>query len=122
LFVVDEVDVAPLGTAMNPISSRYLPNRATVSGARLDIESGTAIGRAPVTALICRAPNEPAILSKTASGFAPAIAFRNSAALIRGAAAGRAPVFDPACAIFSISSIGVMPQTGSFANCHPYAS
>ncbi len=42
---------------------------------------------------------------------------------MRGAApAGDAPAGRTTCAIFSISSIGVIPATGSFANCQAYAS
>src|ERR1051326_455416 len=115
-----DADVAPLGTATKPIASRYLPKRSIVSGAKLDIDSGTAMGCAPLSALICFAPNDVAILSNTASGFAVAIAVRNSDALMRGVAAGTADALaDPARAILSISSIGVMPQIGSLANCHP---
>ena len=42
---------------------------------------------------------------------------------MRGVAAATAgPALLPTCAIFSISSIGVIPATGSLANCHEYAS
>src|SRR5438270_8334821 len=40
--------VLPLGTATKPIASRYFENRASVSGAKLDIDRGTAIGLTPV--------------------------------------------------------------------------
>src|SRR3954452_13697589 len=39
-----EPDVEPIGTAMKPMASRYLPKRGIVSGAKLPRERGTAIG------------------------------------------------------------------------------
>src|SRR3954467_10861248 len=88
--VVDVVDVddAPLGTGMKPSGSRYLPKRPSVSGAKLDIESGTAIGRAPAMA---DAGVAPVMLDIIDSNFSVVlwsmIALRNSLPLIRGVAA-----------------------------------
>src|SRR4051794_41385827 len=65
---VAEVDAAPLGTATKFIASRYLPKRLIVSGAKLDSESGTAIGLAALLD-ICFAPKSAAIFSQTASVF-----------------------------------------------------
>src|SRR5436190_509721 len=43
-----ELDVLePLGTATKPIASKYFEKRVIVSGAKLDIDSGTAIGLTP---------------------------------------------------------------------------
>ena len=51
------------------------------------------------------------------------MALTNSLALMRGVAAITAEeVLAPRSAIFSISSIGVIPATGSFSNCHDHAS
>src|SRR3954454_25243767 len=119
-----EVDDAPLGTGMKPIGSRYLPKRPGVSGGKLDIDSGTAIGRAPAMA---DAGVAPVMLDIIDSNFSlvlwSMIAFRNSPPLILGVAATNEPDgFPSTCAILSISSIGVMPAIASFANCHEYAS
>ena len=45
----------PLGTATKPIASMYLPKRVMASGAKLDSDSGTAIGFAPLI-FACGAP------------------------------------------------------------------
>src|SRR3954468_6245504 len=87
-----EVDDAPLGTGMKPIGSRYLPKRPSVSGAKLDIDSGTAIGFAPATA---DAGVAPVMLDIIDSNFSlvlcSTIALRNSLPLIRGVAATKPP-------------------------------
>src|SRR5712691_8830952 len=121
-----EADVAalviaePLGTATKPMASRYFENRAIVSGAKLDMDSGTAIGFAPVIVLAGDAAAKPSSsFSKRSLVFPFANALRNSEALTRGVAATTADeVARPRSAIFSISSMGVMPATGSLANCH----
>src|ERR1700687_4115439 len=58
-----EVDVPPLGTAMNPRPPRIPEERGIVSGAELDIDRGTAIGLVVVLLLAAVAPNAPASLS-----------------------------------------------------------
>src|SRR5258706_12643274 len=66
LFVAD-VDETPAGTGMKPIGSRYLPKRPSVSGAKLDIDSGTAIGLAPATADAGEAPVRPGSINSNSS-------------------------------------------------------
>src|SRR5881394_2948570 len=89
---VVEVEVAPLGTATNPMASKYLPKRATVSGAKLAIDSGTAIGLAPLKAEASDAPARPPIIfSKASMAFPSMIALSISAPVMRGAAATCAP-------------------------------
>src|SRR2546430_16307236 len=84
--VVDVVDVddAPLGTGMNPSGSRYLPKRPSVSGAKLDIDSGSAIGFAPAME---DAGVAPVMLLIIDSNFLPVlcsmIAFSDSDPLMR---------------------------------------
>src|SRR5258706_4500897 len=124
VFELAEVDDAPLGTGMKPRGARYLPKRPSVSGAKLDIDSGTAIGRAPAMA---DAGVAPVMLDIINSNFSlvlcSMIALRNSPPVMRGVAAMNAPAGLPStCAIFNISSMGVMPAIASFANCHEYAS
>src|SRR5438874_4068922 len=104
---VVEVDVAPLGTATKPIASMYLPKRAAASGAKLDNDSGTAIGFTPLMLLVGEAPARlPTIFSKASLALPSVSALSSSAPLIRGAAATIAPAeLLPASAILSISSI-----------------
>src|SRR3954452_15682877 len=119
-----DVDDAPLGTGMKPSGSRYLPKRPSVSGAKLDIDSGTAIGLAPATDDAGVAPARLLIIDSNFSVVLCWInAWRNSPPLMRGVAATIAPAEPPSTsAILSISSMGVMPAIASLANCHEYAS
>jgi hypothetical protein len=60
-----------------------------------------------------------AIFSNESSTFCALIVLRNSAPVMRGVAAwASAPDDAPPRGIWSISSIGVIPAIGSFANCH----
>src|SRR5258705_10021371 len=101
--LVDE-EVAPLGTATKPIASMYLPKRAKASGAKLDSDSGTAIGFAPLMVLACDAPARlPTIFSNASLTLPSVSALSNSVPLMRGAAATTAPAeLLPASAILSI--------------------
>src|SRR6266852_1295500 len=67
IVLVVDVDEAPLGTGMKPIGSRYLPKRPSVSGAKLDMESGTAIGLAPPSDEAGEAPARLLIISSNFS-------------------------------------------------------
>src|SRR3954447_9073118 len=104
IFAVD-VDAAPAGTGMKPIGSRYLPKRPSVSGAKLDIDSGTAIGLAPATEDAGVAPARLLIIDSNFSVVLCWIsAWRNSPPLMRGVAATIAPAGPPSTsAILSIS-------------------
>ena len=106
------------------MASRYFENLTIVSGAKLDIDSGTAIGFTPVIVLAGEAPAKPLwSFSKISLVLPFASALRNSEPVMRGVAATTADdVLRPRSAIFSISWIGVMPAMGSLANCHEYAS
>src|SRR5213080_3799914 len=116
--VVDDVDDEPLGTATKPMASSHGAKRVIVSGAKLDSDSGTAIGFAPLIVLAGLAPARPlCIFAKSSSLFPFDIALRKSPALMR-AAVSSAVCPPPLSAIFSICSIGVIPATGSLANCH----
>src|SRR5260370_5772034 len=60
----------PLGTATKPIASRYFEKRAIVSGAKLESDSGTAIGFTPEVVLAGVAPANPfSSLSKSSVVF-----------------------------------------------------
>ena len=110
---------------MKPISSRYGPKRWIVSGAKLDIESGTAIGLAPDQCAhrlrvetgrdLVEDPFRLVVRERFQElGAAdPRRWQRDAAALARKPPRARSSAF---------RSIGVMPATGSFANCHAYAS
>ncbi len=112
-------DMEPIGTAMKPMASRYLPKRWIVSGAKLASESGTAIGFvSPLAATGWAAHSLSAIDVNVSSTFCAVMTLRNSAPDRRGAASWAiAPAEAPLVGICSISSIGVMPAIGSLANC-----
>src|SRR5258706_13804337 len=124
VFELAEVDDAPLGRGMKPRGSRYLPKRPSVSGEKLDIDSGTAIGRAPAMEDAGVAPVMLDIIDSNVSlVLCSMIAFRNSPPVMRGVAATKEPDGLPStCAILSISSIGGMPAIASLPNGNEYAS
>src|SRR5437763_13013237 len=97
-LVVELVDVedAPLGTGMKPSGSRYLPKRPSVSGEKLDIDSGTAIGFAPAMVEAGEAPVRLLIIDSNFSAvLCWIIACANSPPLMRGVAAISAPAGPP---------------------------
>ncbi len=82
----DDVEVEPLGTATKPMASSHGAKRVIVSGAKLDSDSGTAIGLAPLIVLAGLAPaTPPCIFAKSSSVFPFDIALRKSPALMRAA-------------------------------------